>query len=78
MELDLRGMRVDEALVCLEEFMDQALRDGLSSARIIHGHGTGALREAVRDHLDRHPLARSYAPEARERGGNGATSVDLA
>lgn len=78
MELDLRGMRVDEALVRLEEFMDQALRDGLSSARIIHGHGTGALREAVRDHLDRHPLARSYAPETRERGGNGATSVDLA
>ena len=78
MELDLRGMRVDEALVRLEEFMDQALRDGLSSIRIIHGRGTGALREAVRDHLDRHPLARAYAPEARERGGNGATSVDLA
>ena len=77
-ELDLRGLRVEEALVRLEEFLDRALRDGLSSVRIIHGRGTGALREAVRDHLERHPLARKYAPESPERGGNGATSVELA
>jgi DNA mismatch repair protein MutS2 len=77
MEVDLRGMRVEEALVRLEEFLDQALRDGLSSVRIIHGRGTGALREAVRDHLERHPLARTYAPESPDRGGNGATSVEL-
>ena len=77
-ELDLRGLRVEEALVRLEEFMDQALRDGLSTVRIVHGRGTGALREAVRDHLDRHPLAREYAPEPAERGGNGATTVELA
>ena len=77
-ELDLRGLRVEEALVRLEEFIDRALLDGLSSVRIVHGRGTGALREAVRDHLDRHPLARGYAPEPPERGGNGATAVDLA
>ena len=77
-ELDLRGLRVEEALVRLEEFMDRALRDGLSTVRIVHGRGTGALREAVRDHLDRHPLARGYAPEPAERGGNGATAVELA
>ena len=77
MEVDLRGMRVEEALVRLEEFLDQALRDGLSSVRIIHGRGTGALREAVRDHLERHPLARTYAPESPDRGGNGATRVEL-
>ena len=77
-ELDLRGLRVEEALVRLEEFIDRALLDGLSTVRIVHGRGTGALREAVRDHLDRHPLAREYAPEPPERGGNGATAVDLA
>ena len=77
-ELDLRGLRVEEALVRLEEFIDRALLDGLSTVRIVHGRGTGALREAVRDHLDRHPLARGYAPEPPERGGNGATAVDLA
>ena len=78
MELDLRGLRADEALSRLEEFLDNAVRDGLSSVRIIHGHGTGVLRQVVRDHLVRHPLARSFAPEARERGGNGATAVELA
>ncbi len=77
MELDLRGLRADEALSRLEEFLDGAVRDGLRSVRIIHGRGTGALRQVVRDHLARHPLARSFAPEARERGGDGATAVEL-
>ena len=77
MELDLRGLRADEALLRLEEFLDHAVRDGLASVRIIHGKGTGVLRQVVRDHLTRHPLARSFAPESRERGGNGATAVEL-
>ena len=76
-ELDLRGYRADEALIKVEEFLDKALRDGLSSVRIIHGRGTGALRNAVRELLRRHPLARSFAAESRERGGDGATIVDL-
>ncbi len=76
-ELDLRGLRAEEALSRLEEFLDNAVRDGLSSVRIIHGRGTGVLRQVVRDHLTRHPLARSYTPEVRERGGNGATAVEL-
>ena len=77
MELDLRGLRADEALIQLEEFLDKAVRDGLSSVRIIHGKGTGALRDAIREHLPRHPMAKSFAPEARERGGDGATLVEL-
>ncbi len=77
-ELDLRGLRVEEALARLEEFLDRAVRDGLSSVRVIHGKGTGALRQAVRAHLARHPLARAFSPEARERGGEGATVVQLA
>ena len=77
MELHLRGMRVGDAEVRLDEFLDKAVRDGLSSVRIIHGKGTGALRQAVREQLARHPLARSYAPEDREHGGDGATVVEL-
>ena len=77
MELDLRGYRADEALVSVEEFLDRALRDGLASVRIIHGKGTGALRRAVRELLERHPLAKSFAPEAPDKGGDGATAVEL-
>ena len=76
-ELDIRGTRVEEALVRLEEFLDKAVRDGLSTVRIIHGRGTGALRQAVREHLTHHPLAQSFAAEVRDLGGNGATAVDL-
>jgi DNA mismatch repair protein MutS2 len=76
-ELDLRGMRVEEALFRVEDFLDKAVRDGMSSVRIVHGKGTGALRQAVRELLSGHPLARSHAPEAPERGGDGATTVSL-
>jgi DNA mismatch repair protein MutS2 len=76
-ELDLRGMRADEALISVEEFLDKALRDGLSSVRIIHGKGTGVLRQAVRDLLEHHPLAKSFQAEAPDRGGSGATAVEL-
>ena len=76
-EMNVRGMRVDEALFRVEEFLDRAVRDGMSSVRIVHGKGTGALRQAVRELLSGHPLARSHAPEAPERGGDGATTVSL-
>ena len=77
-ELDVRGLRAEEALTRLEEFLDKAVRDGLSSVRIIHGRGTGVLRRVVQEHLERHPLARSFAQEPPERGGAGATGVELA
>ncbi len=76
-ELDIRGMRADESLAQLEQFLDKAARDGFRSVRVIHGRGKGILRNVVREHLSRHPLARSYEPEARERGGDGATLVRL-
>ena len=76
-ELDLRGLRAADALVRLEEFLDGAMRDGLGSVRVIHGRGTGALRHAVREHLSRHSLVREFGPEPPERGGNGATAVQL-
>ncbi len=76
-ELDLRGMRAEEALIQVEEFLDKALRDGLSTVRIIHGKGTGVLRQAVRELLEHHPLARSFAAETPDKGGSGATAVEL-
>ncbi len=76
-ELDVRGERAQEALLRLEQFLDRAVRDGLSSVRIIHGRGTGALRSAVREYLTHHELSKSYAPEPRERGGDGVTVVEL-
>ena len=77
MEIDIRGTRAAEALDRLETFLDQATRDGLTRIRVIHGRGTGALRQAVREHLDHHPLVDDFGVEPRERGGNGATWVDL-
>ncbi len=77
-ELDIRGMRAEESLAQLEQFLDKAVRDGFTSVRIIHGKGKGILRNVVREHLQRHPLAHSFEAEARERGGDGATLVQLA
>ena len=76
-DLDIRGFRADEALAALEQFLDRAMRDGLGSVRVIHGKGTGALRQAVREHLERHPLARSFESEEPNRGGSGVTAVKL-
>ena len=77
-ELHVRGMRAQEALDKVEGFLDQALRDGLSSVRIVHGKGTGALRMAVRELLERHATVRSFGPGDEKSGGDGVTVVELA
>lgn len=76
-ELHLRGQRVEEALAELDAFLDRATRGPLDQVRIVHGHGTGRLRLAVREHLKRHPLVRAFRPGEPAEGGNGATVVDL-
>ncbi len=76
-DLDVRGARVEPALLELDSFLERASADGLAAVRVVHGHGTGALRSAVREHLAAHTLVASHRPEARERGGNGATVVEL-
>ena len=58
-ELDLHGVRVDEALQQVETFIDQATLAGLSKVKVLHGVGTGALRNAIREHLSHHPLVKS-------------------
>ena len=77
-ELDVRGARVYEAEELVRQFVDNVSLEGLTSVRIIHGEGTGALREAVRQLLAKHPLVGSFSAATRDRGGNGATLVDLA
>jgi len=75
MELDLRGMRVAEGLDELDLYLDRAMLSGLPWVRVIHGHGTGAMRTAVRDTLRHHPhVKRSRRGEPGE-GGDGVTLV---
>ncbi len=73
--LDLRGARVEEALEALDRYLDDAGLAGLGSVTIIHGLGTGALRDAVRAAAAVHPLVRSTRPGERGEGGDGATIV---
>ncbi|MGK2850503.1 MAG: endonuclease MutS2 [Candidatus Limnocylindrales bacterium] len=75
--LDLRGARVEEALEALERYLDDASLAGLTSALIIHGMGTGALRDAVRSEAAAHPLVKSVRAGERGEGGDGATIVSL-
>ena len=75
-EIDLRGCRVDEALGRVDDLLNNASLDGVENIRIIHGKGTGTLRRAIREYLDRHPLASGY--EGGEgNGGEGVTVVAL-
>ncbi|MCH2184621.1 Smr/MutS family protein, partial [Myxococcota bacterium] len=76
-ECDLRGLRVEEALDHLREFLDQSLADGCSLVRIIHGHGSGALRRVVREHLTGSPWATDIRAGEQNEGGEGVTLVRL-
>ena len=76
-ELKLIGLRVDEALTLLETFISHAAAVGQSEVRIIHGIGTGRLRDAVREELKRHPLVQGQRPGEPHEGRDGATVVTL-
>jgi DNA mismatch repair protein MutS2 len=76
-ELDVRGTRVHESDELVRQFIDDSSLQGLTKVRIIHGDGTGALREAIRMQLSKHPLVAAFSAAPRNRGGNGATLVDL-
>ncbi len=76
--LDLRGFRVDEALDAIEAYLDKASLVNLTPVYIIHGHGTGALKQVIRDYLSHSPyVAKFRAGEAAE-GGDGVSVVDIA
>ena len=75
-ELDLRGLRVDEAISRVDEALNDAALDGAGSIRLIHGKGTGALRRAIREYLGGHPLVMS-AEDGEGPGGDGVTVAEL-
>jgi DNA mismatch repair protein MutS2 len=77
-ELHLRRLTVDEALIRLDRYLNDAFMAGLSRVRIVHGKGTGTLRQAVREQLSKHPLVSSYQPAGYGEGGAGVTIVELA
>lgn len=74
---DVRGMRADDALAELESFLDRGMRSGEDAALVIHGHGTGALKQAIRDYLAASPYIRMYRPGEGHEGGDGVTVVAL-
>jgi len=76
-EVHLRRLTVDEALLKLDRYLDDAFMAGLFQVRVIHGKGTGALRQAVREWLAKHPLVKSYRPGEYGEGGAGVTIVEL-
>ena len=76
-EIDVRGMRADEALQAVTYFMDDAIQFQQSPVRILHGTGTGALRQALRRYLDTVPGVVSYSDEDVRFGGAGITVVNL-
>lgn len=76
-EIHLRRLTLDEALPKLDEYLDDAFMAGIFSVRVIHGKGTGTLRQAVREYLARHSLVKTYRPGAYGEGGGGVTIVEL-
>ncbi len=76
-EIDVRGMRVDEALQAITYFIDDAIQVSCGRVRILHGTGTGALRAAIRQYLGTVRGVKHYADEHIQLGGVGITVVDL-
>ncbi len=76
-ELNVIGQTTDEAVDAVDKFLDEASMAGLAQLRIVHGHGTGALRRAIADMLKDHPHVARFVPAPQDQGGSGATLVEL-
>jgi DNA mismatch repair protein MutS2 len=77
-ELDLHRLTVDEAIPRIDEFLHSAFRANLYRVWIIHGIGSGILRQEVRRYLSNHSLVSSFTTADGAHGGRGATQVELA
>ena len=77
-EVHLRHLTVDEALLKLDDYLNDAFMAGLYQVRVIHGKGTGTLRQEVQRLLSKHPLVKSYRLGGYGEGGVGVTMVELA
>jgi DNA mismatch repair protein MutS2 len=76
-EIDLHRLTVDEALPRIDDFLHYAYSSGLHYVTIVHGKGTGILRQEVHRYLSDHPLVKSFHQADRWSGGYGATEVEL-
>ncbi|UCF84385.1 MAG: Smr/MutS family protein, partial [Desulfobacteraceae bacterium] len=76
-ELNVVGYRADDAIPLIDRVIDRALVDGQLSLRIIHGFGTGRLREAIRSHLKELPFVKSFCSAEPRVGGGAITIVEL-
>lgn len=77
LELDLRGERYEDAIIRTEKYIDDALLSNYHQVSIIHGKGTGALRQGVQEYLKRHSRVKSYRFGEAGEGGYGVTVVEL-
>ena len=76
-EINVIGQTVEQATEQVDKFLDDAALAHLPSVRIIHGHGTGALRKGLSEFLRSHPLVAAHTAEIEERGGKAVTVVEL-
>ena len=74
---DLRGLRADDAVPFATSFLDRALSEGLKVVFLVHGHGTGALREVIRKELRESQYVSYFRPGTQGEGGDGVTVVWL-
>ena len=77
LSLDLRGKRYEEVEFLMDQYLDQAILGNLEQVSIIHGFGTGVIRNAVQDYLKKCPYVKSYRYGGEGEGLNGATVVKL-
>jgi DNA mismatch repair protein MutS2 len=77
-QIEVRGQTLDEALPRIEKFLDDAFRAGVPRLRVVHGKGTGKMRQAVRALLAKHPLVKEYNVAAPAEGGEGVTVIEMA
>ncbi|MPZ50337.1 MAG: hypothetical protein GEU75_13735 [Dehalococcoidia bacterium] len=77
-QIEVRGQTLDEALPKVEKFLDDGFRAGVPRLRVVHGKGTGKMRQAVRDLLSKHPLVKGFGFAMAAEGGEGVTVVEMA
>ena len=77
LELDIRGFAADDGIYETDSFIDNAVMSGRSTVVIIHGKGTGILKNAIRNHLKHHPNVKSFRKGLYGEGEDGVTVVEL-